>query len=75
MAQDIANLMDRMFEEKKFGSALFIAETCQAFTLFDKLTTPNVMAFGTSLTGESAYAHHGTFPSLCIPNVNQISNI
>lgn len=58
MAQDIANLMDRMFEEKKFGSALFIAETCQAFTLFDKLTTPNVMAFGTSLTGESAYAHH-----------------
>merc|ERR1719162_1872145 len=58
MAQDIANLMDKLHESKKFGTALFIADTCQAFTLFDKVTTPNVMALGTSLTDESAYAHH-----------------
>jgi len=58
MAQDIANLMDRLYEEKKFGTALFIADTCQAFTLFDKITTPNVLALGTSLIGENAYAHH-----------------
>merc|ERR1711935_256750 len=45
-------------ESKKFGTALFIADTCQAFTLFDKVTTPNVMALGTSLIDESAYAHH-----------------
>ena len=58
MAKDIANLMDKMYEEGKFGKALFIADTCQAFTLFDKVTTPNVMALGTSLIDESAYAHH-----------------
>jgi len=58
MAQDIANLMDKLYEEKKFGKALFIADTCQAFTLFDKVSTPNVMALGTSLIDESAYAHH-----------------
>mmetsp|Transcript_5226 Transcript_5226/g.10881 ORF Transcript_5226/g.10881 Transcript_5226/m.10881 type:complete len:414 (+) Transcript_5226:1-1242(+) len=58
MAQDIANLMDKLYEEKKFGTALFIADTCQAFTLFDKVTTPNIMALGTSLIDESAYAHH-----------------
>ena len=64
MAQDIANLMDRMYEEKKFGTALFIADTCQAFTLFDKVTTPNVLALGTSLIGESAYAHHSKLRSV-----------
>jgi len=58
MAQDIANLMDKLYGEKKFGTALFIADTCQAFTLFDKITTPNVIALGTSLIDESAYAHH-----------------
>jgi len=58
MAHDIANLMDRLYEEKKFGTALFIADTCQAFTLFDHVTTPNVMSIGTSLIDESAYAHH-----------------
>jgi len=58
MAQDIAKLMDRLYDEKKFKKALFIADTCQAFTLFDKITTPNVMTLGTSLIDESAYAHH-----------------
>lgn len=58
MAQDISNLMNKLYEEKRFGKALFIADTCQAFTLFDKVTTPNVMALGTSLIDESAYAHH-----------------
>lgn len=58
MAQDIANLMDRLYEEKKIKRALFIADTCQAFTIFDKLTTPNVLALGTSLIDQNAYAHH-----------------
>ncbi|VEU37417.1 unnamed protein product [Pseudo-nitzschia multistriata] len=56
-AQDIANLMDRLQDEKKFKKALLIADTCQAFTIFDKLTTPNVLALGTSLIDENAYAH------------------
>lgn len=61
MAQDIANLMNKLYEEKKFGKALFIADTCQAFTLFDKVSTPNVLALGTSLIDESAYAHHSDY--------------
>jgi phosphatidylinositol glycan class K len=57
-AQDIANMMEELAKRKKFGKALFIADTCQAFTLFDKITTPNVYALGTSLRDENAYAHH-----------------
>lgn len=57
-SQDIAAVMDQLNENRKFAEALFIADTCQAFTLFDKLTTPNVLAFGTSLRDQNAYAHH-----------------
>jgi phosphatidylinositol glycan class K len=57
-AQDIANMLEELYRRKKFGKALVIADTCQAFTLFDKVQTPNVWALGTSLRGENAYAHH-----------------
>jgi len=73
MAQDIANLMDKMHEDKLFGRALFIADTCQAFTLFDKVTTPNVLSLGTSLIGESAYAHHCKFYSTTFDNFHKLS--
>jgi phosphatidylinositol glycan class K len=57
-AQDIANLMDTLRERNLFKKALFIADTCQAFTLFDKVETENVLCLGTSKRGENAYAHH-----------------
>jgi len=60
-AQDIANLMEELARRKKFKKALFIADTCQAFTLFNKVTTPNVYALGTSLRNENAYAHHSDY--------------
>jgi len=60
-SKDIANLVEELTRRKKFQKLLLIADTCQAFTLFDKLptTTPNnVYALGTSLRKENAYAHH-----------------
>jgi phosphatidylinositol glycan class K len=57
-SQDLANLMDTLSEGHRFKKALFIADTCQAFTLFDQVETKNVLALGTSLKGENAYAHH-----------------
>jgi GPI-anchor transamidase subunit K len=60
-AHDIANVLERMHTQKRYHQLLFIADTCQAFTLFDKLSTtktPNVLALGSSLRGQNAYAHH-----------------
>ena len=57
-SQDISNLLDELARRRKFKKILFIADTCQAFTLFDKVRTPNVYALGTSLRNENAYAHH-----------------
>ena len=57
-ARDIANLMENLHKENKFQKTLLVADTCQAFTIFDKVETENVLALGTSLRGENAYAHH-----------------
>jgi phosphatidylinositol glycan class K len=58
MAQDIASGLDQLHLRQKYNQVLFLADTCQAFTLSDKITAPNVYALGTSLRGENAYAHH-----------------
>ena len=60
MATDIAKVFQQMHLRQKYNQVLFIADTCQAFTLADKITmaSPNVYAMGTSLRGENAYAHH-----------------
>jgi hypothetical protein len=50
--------LDQLHLRQKYNQVLFLADTCQAFTLSDKITAPNVYALGTSLRGENAYAHH-----------------
>ena len=58
MSTQIAMLFHQLSVSRKFQEALFIADTCQAFTLGDKITTPNVTVIGSSLRGESSYSHH-----------------
>ena len=57
-SQDLANVFEQMHLRKRYKQILFVADTCQAFTLADKLKTPNVYALGTSLKDQNAYAHH-----------------
>jgi len=65
MASDFAAL----WNQRSFHHALFIADTCQAFTLGDQLPTNDndgdnnnndkrIVMIGSSLRGESSYAHH-----------------
>lgn len=58
MGADLAHAIKYMHEQGKYGEILFIADTCQAFTLGNKITSPNVYVIGSSLKGESSYAHH-----------------
>lgn len=53
-AQEIADAIGQM----EFRHLLLVADTCQAFTLGAKLTTAaNVTVIGSSLKGQSSYAH------------------
>ena len=64
---DLRGAFEQMQIMKRFNSVLFISDTCQAFTLAPNtneenkksgLTIQNVYTIGSSLKGESSYAHH-----------------
>ena len=55
---DFANVVNEMYLRGKYKKLLFITDTCQAFTLVDRVTSPNVFTVASSLRDESAYAHH-----------------
>jgi phosphatidylinositol glycan class K len=56
---DLAQTFRHMKELNKYQELLFIVDTCQAFTLGDHMSiAPNVTIIGSSLKGESSYAHH-----------------
>ena len=58
-SQQLARAFGRMHELNKYQELLFIADTCQAFTLADHMqSVPNVTVVASSLKGESSYAHH-----------------
>ena len=58
MSHHLAAVFRYMHEAKRYREILFVADTCQAFTLGDKLDAPNVTVIGSSLRDESSYAHH-----------------
>jgi phosphatidylinositol glycan class K len=58
LAAELAAAFRQMHDTGRYREVLLIADTCQAFTLGDKLDAPNVTVIGSSLRGESSYAHH-----------------
>mmetsp|Transcript_16992 Transcript_16992/g.19643 ORF Transcript_16992/g.19643 Transcript_16992/m.19643 type:complete len:355 (+) Transcript_16992:40-1104(+) len=65
--EDLRGAFDQLQIMQRFNSVLFVADTCQAFTLAPNtpemnnnsdLFLKNVYSIGTSLKGESSYAHH-----------------
>jgi GPI-anchor transamidase subunit K len=58
MAADLARSIATLHTQERYGEILFIADTCQAFTLGNAIASPNVYMIGSSLQGESSYAHH-----------------
>lgn len=60
-AQDIADAIAQMFEKKRYHELLFMIDTCQAATMYSKISSPNVLAASSSLKGESSYSHHASY--------------
>lgn len=42
----------------RYHEMLFIVDTCQAASLYQKFYSPNVLAIGSSLVGEDSLSHH-----------------
>lgn len=58
MSNDVASIFSQMYELKRYNEILFIADTCQAFTMADEIQVPNVFSVGSSLKDQNSYASH-----------------
>ncbi|KAJ4462278.1 putative GPI-anchor transamidase [Paratrimastix pyriformis] len=57
-SQDIADAIQVMKDQRRFHRLLFLADTCQAATLANRLYTSGVAAIGSAKLGENSYSHH-----------------
>ena len=57
-AFDIADALAQMNEKKRYKEVLFMIDTCEANTMFSRIYSPNILATGSSMLGESSYSHH-----------------
>ncbi|KNE62032.1 hypothetical protein AMAG_07290 [Allomyces macrogynus ATCC 38327] len=57
-AQDLADAFAQMWEKRRYKEVLFMVDTCQANTLYSRISAPNVVAVGSSAKDESSYSHH-----------------
>ena len=62
MASDWARVVQLLYSHGKYQQLLFVADTCQAFSLGNALSRiPNVTWIGSALVGESSYSHHANY--------------
>lgn len=55
-SMDISDAIQQMHEKKRYRALLLVVDTCQAASLFQSLKSPNVLAIGSSATGENSYS-------------------
>jgi len=60
-AHDIADAFHQMYEGGRYNEIFFMADTCQANSMFSKFYSPNVLATGSSVVGENSYSHENDF--------------
>jgi len=53
---DFGQAFRQMYEMKRYSNILFVADTCQAGSLANKLESPNVLAVASSRVKQSSYA-------------------
>jgi phosphatidylinositol glycan class K len=56
-AQDLAHAFTEMHAKGIYKEILLILDTCQAATMANYVTAPNVVVLASSLKGENSYAH------------------
>lgn len=56
-SQDIADAIQEMHVKKRYHELFFMVDTCQAGTLANSLTSPNVVTIGSSKRDQNSYAH------------------
>lgn len=57
-SQELADAVEQMWQKERYNELLFMVDTCQAASLYEKFQSPNVLAIASSLVGEDSLSHH-----------------
>jgi hypothetical protein len=55
-AFDLADAFQQMWTKKRYNELFFMADTCQANTLYSRMYSPNIIATGCSEKDENSYS-------------------
>lgn len=56
-AEDIGHVFTEMYIKKRYKEIMFIIDTCQASTLANHITSPNIITIASSRKGENSYSY------------------
>jgi GPI-anchor transamidase subunit K len=51
---ELADVMEQMWQKKRYGQLLFMVDTCQAESMILKFYSPNILGIGSSKVGEDS---------------------
>lgn len=55
---ELADAFEQMWQKRRYNEVFLIVDTCQAYSMTQKLYSPNILAVGSSLVGEDSLSHH-----------------
>lgn len=55
---ELADAFEQMYSKRRYNEILFIIDTCQAASMYERFYSPGVLAVASSLVGEDSLSHH-----------------
>ncbi|XP_018320138.1 putative GPI-anchor transamidase [Agrilus planipennis] len=56
--QELADAFEQMWQKRRYNEILFMIDTCQAASMYERFYSPNIFAIASSLVGEDSLSHH-----------------
>lgn len=57
-SKELGDALEQMWQKRRYHEILFIVDTCQASSMYEKFYSPNILAVASSLVGEDSLSHH-----------------
>ncbi|XP_018399570.1 PREDICTED: putative GPI-anchor transamidase isoform X2 [Cyphomyrmex costatus] len=57
-SQELGDALEQMWQKRRYHEILFVVDTCQASSMYEKFYSPNILAVASSLVGEDSLSHH-----------------
>lgn len=67
---ELADVFEQMWQKGRYNELLFLADTCQAASLYEKCYSPNILAAASARVGEDSLSHHDD-PTLGVPVIDR----